>query len=301
MSAAQAGGNGPRLSITNTMAGADFVAALDQHVHWGIADLDLRDGIAGKWLADVTLDEAVVAAKQIAERELSVYCLSSVVFDDDIGKGREHFTGHYLSQLDHVLELAPVFRPTLVRLIAAKLDDRGGHAGPIDAIEANHGWVFEVYREAIDRIAAAGFKATIENEFGSCILSSVEDFQRFFSALDREGDVSLTWDVQNQWATGVPPSVEVYQGLREVIGYYHVKGGKVGDDGRSLGWNVALEEADWPVLEITRRVIADGVSPVICLNAPAHGKPLPDYEYGDVVTERDLAYLRTNLSGGGAR
>jgi hypothetical protein len=44
------------------------------------------------------------------------------------------------------------------------------------------------------------------------------------------------------------------------------------------------------VTEITRRVIADGVSPVICLN-PSHGRPRPGVDAGD-VTERDLQYVR---------
>ena len=57
-----------------------------------------------------------------------------------------------------------------------------------------------------------------------------------------------------------------------------------------LKWRSGLEDAAWPVREITSQVIADGVSPVICLNG-SHGERKADYDYTD-VTERDLAYVR---------
>jgi hypothetical protein len=111
----------------------------------------------------------------------------------------------------------------------------------------------------------------------------------FFRALGSDCGASFTWDIQNLWSMGTPPSPEVYEQLTPFIGYVHLKGGQAGEDG-ALRWRSSLREATWPVAEITARVVADGVSPVICLN-PSHGAPRPDDADGRTV-EDDIAYLR---------
>ena len=63
-----------------------------------------------------------------------------------------------------------------------------------------------------------------------------------------------------------------------------------------LADNVALEDSDWAVAEITRRVVADGVSPVICLNPPQHGAEREGYDY-DSLPERDARFLRDSVPG----
>jgi len=71
---------------------------------------------------------------------------------------------------------------------------------------------------------------------------------------------------------GTYPTVEVYEALRPLLGYVHVKGGQAAaDDPAKLKWKVGLDEASWPVREVIQAVVDDGVSPVICLN-PAHGE-----------------------------
>jgi sugar phosphate isomerase/epimerase len=149
-----------------------------------------------------------------------------------------------------------------------------------------------MYQEAVDRIAKAGFCPTIENEVGGCILSRPDEVLAFFEALDRTA-ASFTWDVQNMWQMGSAPTLSVYKSLKDLIGYYHVKGGRAEVEERALCWSTALEDASWPVLDITRRVIVDGVSPVICLNA-SHGRQMPGYNYENVV-ERDIDFLREGI------
>ncbi|HWK28040.1 MAG TPA: hypothetical protein VNS09_15855 [Solirubrobacter sp.] len=284
-----------RLTMLNSMAGADFEAALDQHVAWGLRDLDLRDAIAGKWLGDLTVDEARVAAEQIAARRLRVHCLSSKVFDADLQLGEAVFRGEHLAALAHVLDLARILRPRFVRLVAAQDGARVPGDG-VDAVLARHPWALDVYREGIDAIAAAGFEATIENEARGCIIAATGDFTRFFERLDRPGRVALTWDVHNQWATGHFPTLADYDALRPLLGYVHLKGGRAGADGETLELNVALDETSFDVLGITERVVRDGVSPVLCLNAPGHGRDVDGYDYA-AVTARDLVHLRTRVEG----
>jgi hypothetical protein len=89
--------------------------------------------------------------------------------------------------------------------------------------------------------------------------------------------------------------MSAYNQLKHLIGYYHLKGGQHDDKSMALRWRTALEDASWPLLEITRQVVADGVSHVICLN-PSHGERKPGYDYSG-VTKRDLDFIRREIAG----
>lgn len=285
-----------QLTILNSMADREFTRALQLHNEWNLKWLDLRDGIYGKWVVDLDLDEARRARAEIDHHGLGVFCMSTSVFFDEIERGEDNMREKHLSKLDHLIELAKIFQPKVMRIIAAQLPSRSRDENSIDLIRKKHGWVFGLYREAVDRIVDAGLHPTIENEAFKCFMSKPEEIVEFFDLLDRRNAVGFTWDVQNQWATGVFPSLDVYNQLKPLIQYYHVKGGKTEGDSQALRWNVALEEASWPVAEITTRVVADGVSPVICINPAQHGEAIPGYDY-ETVVQRDVAFLRKNIPG----
>jgi hypothetical protein len=179
--------------------------------------------------------------------------------------------------------------PQVIRLLSARTRRRDELDNSIDYLRDQHPWVIDTYREAVDMISDAGFHTTIENEVEMCIFTKPREVSDFFTLLDRQETAHYTWDVQNMWGCGTYPSMTVYEQLKPYIGYYHVKGGQVGDDGHTLQWSTALEDASWPVTEITNRVINDGISPVICLN-PSHGKQKPGYDYTDVYW-RDIDFL----------
>lgn len=279
-----------QFTMLNAMADRDFERALDKHVAWKLQWLDLKDGIFGKLITDLTLEEAWRAAELIGARKLRVYCLSTLLFADKIEKGEAYFRERHLAPVAHALKLAEIFRPVFVRLIAGQSTERKSFANSAQYVNQRHPWLFELYREAIDRIHAAGFKATIENEVDGSLFAHPLEVIDFFEALGRDGRVSFTWDVQNFWEQGTFPSVQVYEALQPLIGYYHLKGGQTDDSAQALCWRTCLEDASWPVAEVTQRVIADGVSPVICLN-PSHGKTKPGYDYTNTF-ERDLAFVR---------
>ena len=154
-------------------------------------------------------------------------------------------------------------------------------------------WVMGVYRDWGDEIAASGFGILIENETRGCLLGSVADVQSFFAILDRPA-ARYTWDVQNLWQSGTFPSLEVYRQLQPLIGAVHLKGGRRDDD-QTLKWAAPLDEASWPVLEIVRAIIADGVAAFICLN-PSHGHKPPGWNDWEVA-QREVAWLRREIKG----
>ena len=280
------------ITILNAMAGRDFDQALDQHRTWGIRVLDLKDAIYGKPLLALTDDEAACAANAIRIRGLATYCLSTGLFNEDVEKGEAAFSEGLESQIDRVIALADCFQPRVVRLLAARSSRRPEVPDGIEYIADRHPWLIDLYRRVVDRLHAAGHGVTIENEAHDCLLASPEEVRHLFELIDRRGKVFFTWDVQNMWQMGTFPSLDVYRQIRDLTGYYHVKGGQT-DGGQSLVWRSSLADADWPVAEITRQVVEDGQCEAICIN-PSHGRAKPGYGETD-VTARDLQTVRRIL------
>lgn len=278
-----------QLTMLNSMAGKDFVNSLDTQKAWGIEVLDLKSDIFGKSIIDLTPEEAHRANKEIQDRGLSVYCFSTELFYDDIEIGEEQFRLRNLAKVEQTIEVAKVLKPAVIRLLAARSSRRQQFANSVDYMKESHPWVIPMYREAIDMLAAAGFQATIENECRECIFSTPDEIIAFFRELNCGDKVYFTYDVQNLWEMGTFPSMEVYQALAPLIGFYHVKGGQHDGDTLNSVWKSTLEDASWPVAAITSKVVAAGISPVICIN-PCHGKLKPDYNYEN-MTKRDLDYM----------
>lgn len=283
----------PDITILNSMAGREFEAALDRHLAWGITRLDLKDFIFGKPVVELSDREVEAASRMIAERKLSVYALSTSLFAQDVEAGETAFRQGHFGRIARVLEIAAAFAPTFIRLIAASTERRRSVADGIRYAAAEAPWLFELYDEAIDRIAGAGYTAVIENETEGCLLSCPREVLDFFAALQNANRARFTWDVVNMWQAGTFPSVEAYEALRPVIGYVHLKGGQCDRPLGPLKWRSPLDEASWPVRDIVARVVSDGVSPVICLNPP-HGELRPGVSPAGWA-ERDITFVRQLL------
>ena len=286
------------LTILNGMADSDFDAALARHRQWGLKWLDLRDCLYGDTVGDLDAGKARRVRDAVDAAGLEVYCLSTTLLHDDLDKGEAHFRAAHLARIADMAAAVRILRPRFLRLLAARLDPAKAGGSAFATLERDYPWVVPLYREAVERAAGLGAAVTIENEARDCMLRTPADMVAFFAALDRPDLVGLTWDIQNQWTCGSFPAVEDYETLRPLIQYVHVKGGQYADPhSRALAWKSGLEEASWPVLDIVRRVVEDGVSPVICLN-PSKGRLKPEYGYDyGAVTERDIAFLRRNIEG----
>jgi hypothetical protein len=283
------------LTMLNNMAHSDFITSLDIQKSWGISVLDLKTDIYGKSLIDLTADEAKRAASAIAEREMSVYCFSTEFFHGEIEQGKSFFETEYMAKLEHLLVLARILKPTVIRLLAARTNRRSELKDSVAYIMEEHAWLISMYRDAIDRIADAGFEVTIENECNSCMFATPKEILDFFQQLNRPKSVYFTYDVQNLWQMGTFPTLAVYRELAPIIGFFHVKGGQTGDEGEKLVWKSSLEDASWQVALLTRQVLIDRSSPVICVN-PSHGKRKPGYNDAQVY-KKDLDYLTQIIQG----
>ena len=175
--------NRTQITMLSSMAGRDFIDALNRHVAWGLELLDLKDAIFDKKLIDLTIKEAEQAAAEIAGRGLQTYCLSSLLFGGFVEDGPKAFRRAHLDPLDHLLELAGTLRPVLVRLLVPETTHRSRLSNAVAYARSAHGWLFDLFAEAIERIQRAGYHTTIENEVGGCLLSSPREVRDFFSFL----------------------------------------------------------------------------------------------------------------------
>ena len=282
-----------RVAILNSMADPDFSRSLARQQTWHITDLDLKDSIFGKAIVDLTPAETHTAAEMIARHGMQTYCLSTVLFYDDTGKGESQFAADNLRRIPAVLAVAKILRPRFIRLLPAKIDRQNQPGNSLDWVRKTAPWLLTQYRQAVAEIHAAGFEATIENEAHNCILGSTSEILEFFTLLGNCG-ASFTWDIQNLWQHGTYPSVEVYNRLKPLIRYVHVKGGIQDAKTGALELTSTLADATWPVKEIVRTVMRDQLSPVICIN-PSHGKHNPNYTCA-TGTPLDVAWLQAQLA-----
>ncbi|MDQ3815236.1 MAG: xylose isomerase [Armatimonadota bacterium] len=279
-----------QLTLLSSILGGDFPLALERQRALGLRFLDLKDGIWGKTVEQLNEGEAARAAALIGEFGLQVHCFSTSIGHTNLEASTDEaaFRARYDAALDNALRAAEIMRPQVLRLLAPRLASANGEIAMARLLR-EFPWLIGVYRDWIDRITAAGFGVLIENEVRGCLLASVEDVVAFFAALDRPATARYTWDVQNLWQNGTFPTLEVYRRLRPLMGALHLKGGRADARG-ALKWAAPHDEASWPVLDIVRAVVADGVAPFICLN-PSHGEKPAGWNGWDVA-QREVAWLR---------
>jgi sugar phosphate isomerase/epimerase len=283
-----------QITILNDIIHSDLDASLDIQKSWGIQIVDLRSGIFGKNFMQLTDVEAQSAVQATQDRGMSVYCLSSGLFFDDIEKGEAYFRETHLNKVGRLIELGYIFQPSVIRLLSATSSKRVDFTDSFEYLQKQHSWVIPIYREAIDLIAEAGFMVTLENEVKENLFTTPEEIVRFFQALDRSDRCTFTFDVQNLWLMGTFPTMEVYRQLAPLIGYYHLKGGLVDETGVKLKFKSSLADASWPVAEMTRALVSDGRCGAICLN-PSHGEDKPGYDDME-INRQNVEFLKSLLA-----
>ena len=284
------------ITMLNSMADRDFETALDRHAEWGLRHLDVKDSVFGKGVADLSDAEAGRAAELIDARGLSLYCMSTQLFHGDVEVGEAAFREAHLEPLERTIAVARILRPSLFRLLSARTVRREQVTDSIAYLRAEHPWVIACYREAVQRLAAAGLRVTIENECHANIFANPEEVTGFFAEFGlrrcRQPDLGRAEHV----ADGNLPDAGSLWPVAPAACLLPPEGGRTEPGSDALRWKSSLADASWPVREITRQVVADGVSPVICLNG-SHGARKPGYSH-DGVLERDLAFVSREIAGG---
>lgn len=284
--------------MLNSMAGPDLPVALDRHVALGLRLVDLKDGLWGQKVEDLNDEQTARAEALIGERNLTVHCLSTALGWADANLGEKAWRVGQEQLLQRVLQVAAIFRPRYVRVLAVRIGtaEKPAPWSYGQTITA-HPWLPAAYADLVRRINAAGFAACIENEAKHCALATPEEVVAFFAALQplvQAGVCDYVWDVQNMWQMGSYPTLAGYQTLRPWLRLLHLKGGRA--DARGVLTDACgLRTASWPVLSILKEVWRAGAVSVICLN-PSHGKRPPDYDIWRMVQD-DIAFLRESLSG----
>lgn len=280
-----------QVTFLNGIAGADFPVGLRKQAALGLTLLDIKDGLWGLRVEEIDEPTATRVAALTAAEGLAVDCVSTsigcVSFKDDMTEAA--FRTRYDPLIANTLRTALILRPRMVRLLLPAHLPRAAGESAFAAMQRSAPWVVTVYRGWIDCIAATGAVPALENEAHGCLFATPADIAALFAALDHPA-ARYIWDVQNLWQMGVFPSLDAYTKLKPFIASLHLKGGRADTHGGPLVTAAALEDASWPVLDIVRAVLADGIVPVICLN-PSHGAKPAGWDIWETGV-RDLAFLR---------
>ena len=288
------------LTTAADMMDEDLPLAVSRLSDLGLRYLDLKDQVFGRPIANLDDERRDRLASLLAGTGLSVYCFSSVLGYWHLDQLDEATFRRRLEEgARNLIATSNVVRPAKVRLIACEFDEGAAGDGATAYLETRAPWVYGAYRDAVEQLTDAGLAVTFENE-PRTIFANPEETIAFFERLDRPR-AGFTWDVHNMWQSGTYPSLEVYRTLQPLIDFVHLKGGRADStDPTTLVYRSPLESASWPVREIVSAIIADGVSPVLCVNpfrgSMATGPGLPPVAGSpemirDYAT-RDVAFLR---------
>ncbi|MGH2615106.1 MAG: sugar phosphate isomerase/epimerase family protein [Thermomicrobiales bacterium] len=293
------------LTMLAEMMNRDLDTAVRELAELNITRLDLKNHIFDRAIEDLDDARRERLATVLDRTGASVYCFASTLGHRNVSDVGEHaFRTSLEAGIDNMVATAAWVRPAKVRLLACGFDERADYADATTFLDEQAPWVYDAYRDAIDQIEAAGLAATIENE-PYTVLSNPEETVEFFARLDRPR-ARFTWDIQNMWQSGTYPSVDAYLALRPVTDYVHLKGGRASPEApRALAFRCPLDRASWPVREVVSAVLADGISPVLCLN-PSHGAADPDDDLAPLAGTpewtraeaiRNVEYLRATFRG----
>ncbi len=278
-----------QLTMLAEMMNHDLETAIADLRQLGIRKLDLKNYVFDRAIDDLDDERRERLATLLDSTGTEIYCFSSTLGYENVSQvGERAFRRKLAAGIDNLLRTAEYARPRMIRLLACTFDGRADVPDANEYLEQHAPWVYAAYRKAVDRIHGAGVTVTIENE-PKTVFATPEETVAFFARLACGAKVGMTWDIQNMWQSGTYPTLAAYRTLRPVINYVHLKGGQGSSEAsRDLMYRSPLADADWPVREIVEQVLADGVSPVICLN-PSHGVPPKDHRFASLSGTPRLA------------
>jgi sugar phosphate isomerase/epimerase len=273
--------------------GLQFDSAVKQLADWGVQWVDLRGGIYGKGIDDVTDSEAASAQAVLKEHGLQVGCLASRLaspwLNHDLWDAQDW--EEELLGLDRLIKLAEVFQTDVLRVYAYR---KPNPDVPQDRpnLEEYLEPVSERLREAAEIAAGQGLQLVLENETFS-LVGTCGEMRRVLDAVDHEALLAC-WDVSNGWACGEPPYPDGYDQIRGLVGYVHVKGAKSRADDPSVYDGVALVgQDDMDYETILGALINDGYEGKVALHP--HHNLFPDrYKLKDEPNP-DLTAARLTL------
>jgi len=211
------------ISVMTDQLGLDFEDAVKQLAEWDVEWVDLRSGIYGRGIDEVTDADVERAGVALEQQGLRVACLSSRLnspwkdYDLWDEKDWEAELGH----LDRLLELCKAFDADLLRVyayrkpnpdVALERPDLKEYLGPIS----------RRLGEAAEMAAAQNIRLVLENETFS-LVGTCGELRQVLDAVNHD-QLLACWDVANGWACGEPPYPDGYQKIKGQIGYVHVKG-----------------------------------------------------------------------------
>jgi sugar phosphate isomerase/epimerase len=262
------------VSVMTDQLGLDFEDAVKQLAEWGIAWVDLRSGVYGKAIDDVTDSEVERAQAVLDKHRLQVACLATRLAspwkDHDLWDEKDW--DEELLHLDRLIALARAFGTNMLRVYAYRKPNPDVALDRPDLEEFLEP-VSRRLREAAEIAADQGLVLVLENETFS-LVGTCSELRQVVDAVDHEALLAC-WDVANGWACGEQPYPDGYDQIRDSIGYVHIKGAKSRPDDPSVYGGVALVgQDDLDYGSVLGALIRDGYDGKVALHP--HHNLFPD-------------------------
>lgn len=230
-----------KLSVITDEITQDFERALDIMGEYGVVHAELR-GLWGTNIADLDAEQVKRAKRAMAERGVTVSCLSTPFFKCDLDAdeatvaGRMHLAkarslSEQMELLRRCCDLAHQFGTGLIRVFTFW---RKGEMTP--AIEAR---IVDAFDEPVKIAAQEGVTLALENEH-ACYVGTGAEAARILSELNAP-QVRACWDPGNAFCAGERPYPDGYEAVRPFVAHVHIKDAALGPDGKTLRWTVVGE------------------------------------------------------------
>jgi sugar phosphate isomerase/epimerase len=211
------------LSVMTDQLGLDFEDAVKQLAQWGVEWVDLRSGVYGKGIDDVTDADVERARAALNRQGLRVACLSSRLnspwIDHDLSDEKDWEAE--LVSLYRLIELCKAFDADLLRVYAYRKPNPD-IALDRPSLEEYLGPLSRRLGEAAEVVAAEDIRLVLENETFS-LVGTCGELRQVLDAVNQRALLAC-WDVANGWACGEQPYPDGYEAIKDRIGYVHIKG-----------------------------------------------------------------------------
>jgi sugar phosphate isomerase/epimerase len=290
------------ISVMTDQLGLDFEDAVKQLADWDVEWADLRSGIYGKGIDDVTDADVERARAALEQHGLRVACLSSRVNspwkDHDLWDEKDWDEERL--RLHRLIELCKALDADLLRVYAYRKPNPDV-ALDRPNLEEYLGPISHRLGEAAELARAEDVRLVLENETFS-LVGTCSELRQVLDAVNHTALLAC-WDVANGWACGEQPHPDGYEKIRDRIGYVHIKGAVAKPGSPDVYDGVGLVGQDDLDYETVLGALArDGYEGKIALH-PHHNLFLEEHKLHDEtnpelkVTWLTLRRMREILAG----
>lgn len=206
--------------FTDEVARDDFDASVRQGVQAGANAVELRGGLYGKKIQDISDEDAERIAATLRRHGAKVAALGSPFGKCDHTNPEEVAAHHRI--FERMAALARLFGTPIIRGFAFWAPARRGERGPRPRMEDCLDEIVPLLRPAVEVARREGVILAFENE-PATLIGTARDARVVIDALGGGPALGVAWDVRNGEGLGEVAYPDGYACVRGLVRHVHVK------------------------------------------------------------------------------